>query len=372
MSDRFGVAVIKVGTSSVTDERGVLDDGALAKLAEELASARTVGWRVVLVLSGAVAAGMPALGIARRPTDMNTLQAIAAVGQHRLVARMDELLAPHAIVAGQVLLDPYDFVHRSQYLHARDTLHRLLDLGVLPVVNENDTVADDEIRFGDNDRLAALVAHLLQAEVLVLLTDTGGVYTADPRLDTGASLIEEIVEVDAALESIAGERGSARGSGGMASKLQAAKIAAWSGVRAVIASAALVGVIDDALAGRPVGTTVQPREERLPARKLWIAFAQGAEGRIVVDAGAQRALVDGGRSLLPAGVRGVDGDFDAEAAVEVVDEAGVAFAKGLVRMGAAQLRAAMGKRSADLDDGVPHEAIHRDDLVVLPRGRETD
>jgi glutamate 5-kinase len=360
------LAVVKVGTSSVTDERGVLDDTALTKLAAELASARAQGWQLVLVLSGAVAAGMPALGITARPADTSTLQAIAAVGQHRLVTRVDDLLAPFGLVAGQVLLDPYDFVHRSQYLHARDTLQRLLGLGVLPVVNENDTVADDEIRFGDNDRLAALVAHLLRAEVLVLLTDTGGLYTSDPRLDAAASLIEEIVEVDAALEAVAGQGGTARGSGGMASKLQAAKIAAWSGVRAVIASASQADVVAAALAGDAIGTTVQPRAERLPARKLWIAFAQRAEGSITVDDGARRALVSGGKSLLPAGVRAVEGDFDVDAAVEVVDLAGVAFAKGLVRMNTAQLRAAMGRRSAELGDGVPHEAIHRDDLVVLP------
>lgn len=360
------LAVVKVGTSSVTDSRGALDESALGKLAVDLARARAEGWKVVLVLSGAVAAGMPALGLDRRPTDMSTLQAIAAVGQPRLVGRMSELLAPHGIVAGQVLLDPYDFLHRSQYLHARDTLGRLLDLGVLPVVNENDTVADDEIRFGDNDRLAALVAHLLGAEVLVLLTDTPGLFTADPRLDAGASLIAEIVEVDTALEAVAGGTGSARGSGGMTSKLQAAKIAAWSGVRAVIAAAASDGVIVAALAGRSVGTTVQPRAERLAARKLWIAFAQAAEGRVVVDDGARRALVESGRSLLPAGIRAVEGTFDDAAAVEVVGPDGAVFAKGLVRMSGAELRQAMGKRSSELPEELRREAIHRDDLVVLP------
>ena len=365
MSDRR-VAIVKVGTSSVTDASGHLDEGMLTKLAGELATARNDGWQVVLVLSGAVAAGMPALGLVTRPTDVSTLQAIAAVGQPRLVARISELLSPHDVVAGQVLLDPYDFVHRSQYLHARDTLRRLLDLGVLPVVNENDTVADDEIRFGDNDRLAALVAHLLGADVLVLLTDTGGLFTADPRVDANASLIEEIVEIDAALEAVAGGIGSARGSGGMASKLQAAKIAAWSGVRAVIAPAAGADVIAGALAGRPVGTMFQPREERLSARKLWIAFAQGAEGRLIVDEGARRALTERHKSLLPAGVRGVEGDFDADAAVEVVGPDGVVFAKGLVRQSASSLRTWMGKHTSELPDDVAHETIHRDDLVVLP------
>ena len=233
----------------------------------------------------------------RRPTDTGTLQAIAAVGQPRLFARVASMFAEHDVVAGQVLLTPNDFVQRSQYLHARETLNRLLDLHVIPVVNENDTVADDEIRYGDNDRLAALVSHLLSARTLLLLTDTGGLFTADPGLDAGASLIEEIVEVDAALEAVAGASRSVAGSGGMASKLAAGKIAAWSGVRAVIAAAGVDNVVLDALEGRAVGTVIQPRAQRLASRKLWIAFARGAAGRIVVDAGARGA---GGRRPIAA------------------------------------------------------------------------
>ncbi len=284
------LAVVKVGTSSITDERGDLDDAAILKLCGDLAAAHSAGHRVVLVLSGAIAAGMPALGLTTRPTDVGTLQALAAVGQPRLIERLNAIFSAYDIVGGQVLLTPYDFVHRSQYLHARETLRRLLDLGVLPIVNENDTIADDEIRYGDNDLLAALVSHLLHADALVMLTDTAGLFTADPKQDEDASLIEEIVEVDAALERVAGGAGTARGSGGMASKLAAAKIAAWSGVRVVIAAAAADRVVVDALDGKPVGTAFPPRSQRLPSRKLWIAFAQGAKGRIIVDAGAaQRA-----------------------------------------------------------------------------------
>ena len=357
---------MKVGTSSITLPSGELDETALVKLADDLAAARAAGLRVVLVMSGAIAAGMPALGLTSRPTDMGTLQAIAAVGQPRLIERMSALLGKHDVVAGQVLLTPYDFFHRSQYLHARVTLQHLLDLGVLPIVNENDTVADDEIRYGDNDRLAALVSHMLGADVLLMLTDTAGVFTADPRRDDEASLIEEIVEIDAALESAVGGAGTERGSGGMASKLAAAKIAAWSGVRAVIASAALPGVVTDALAGRPVGTSFAPRAQRLPSRKLWIAFARASEGRIVVDAGARRALVDGGKSLLPAGVHGVEGHFEAEATVEIVDDAGSVFAKGVCHYTSQQLQSYQGRRTAELPEGFPHEVVHRDDLVVLP------
>ncbi len=358
--------VVKVGSSSVTHDDGAFDDDALLKLCTDLASVRDAGHQVVLVLSGAIASGMPALGFAQRPGDLGTLQAMAAVGQPRLFQRLSAMLADQGTIAGQVLLTPYDFVHRNQYLHARATLQRLLELGVLPIVNENDTIADDEIRYGDNDRLAALVSHLLRVDLLVLLTDTEGVFTADPRFSEDASLIEEIVEFDAALEAAAGGAGTDRGSGGMASKLAAAKMAAWSGVRAVIASASAPDVLAHAIAGDPVGTSFAPRPHRLSSRKLWIAFAQGSAGRVVVDDGARAALLDRGRSLLPAGVRGVDGDFDADAAIEVVDEHGRAFAKGLTRYSAADLRAFKGSHTTDLPDGLPHEVVHRDDLVVLP------
>jgi glutamate 5-kinase len=359
-------AVVKVGTSSITNDLGKIDDGALGKICDELARARADGHEIVLVCSGAIAAGLPQLGIDGRPSDIGTLQAIAAVGQPVLMARIGALLATHHLVAGQVLLTPYDFVHRTQYLHARETLDRLLGLGVVPIVNENDTIADDEIRYGDNDRIAALVANLVGAETLVLLTDTQGLFTADPRLDADASLIEEIAAVDEALESVAGGAGSARGSGGMASKLAAAKIASWSGIRAVIAAADQPDVVCDALAGKPVGTVVQPRGRRLASRKLWIAFAVGASGHVQVDDGARRALTSDGRSLLAAGVREVSGSFDPEAAVEVVGPDGRVFAKGLVRYSASALREVAGKRSADLPEGAPAEVIHRDDLVVLP------
>jgi glutamate 5-kinase len=360
--------VVKYGTSSVTDAAGRIDVGAIAKAAGEVAAVRSCGHQVVVVSSGAIAAGLPPLGLdARRPSDLPTLQAVAAVGQHRLVRTWDEALALLGLVAGQVLLAPLDFVHRSQYLHARQTLNRLLELGVVAVVNENDAVADDEIRFGDNDRLAALVSHLVAADLLVLLTDTQGLFTADPRLDASASLIEEIVSVDAELEKAAGGAGSQRGSGGMASKLAAAKIAAWSGVGVVIAAAERADVLVDAVAGTPgVGTIVRPRPARLPARKLWIAFAISASGTVVVDDGARAALVGGGRSLLPAGVVRVAGTFDADDAVEIAGVDGKVFAKGLVRHPSATIIGWAGRKSSELPPEVSPEIVHRDDLVVLP------
>jgi glutamate 5-kinase len=363
------IVVAKIGTSSLTDEMGEISRSAIEKLCAEVAAVRSEGHQVVIVTSGAIAAGLPSLGMGgpKRPRDARTLQAVSAVGQSRLMRVYDDVLASHGLIGGQVLLAPLDFMIRQQYLHARGTLTRLLELGTVPVVNENDAIADDEIRFGDNDRLAALVAHLVEAELLVLLTDTPGLLTADPRLDSSASLIEEIVEVDHELEQLAGGAGTVRGSGGMASKIAAAKISAWTGVRAVIASASREGVLLDALRATPgVGTVIQPRGTRLGARKLWIAFAVGSSGTIVVDDGAKSALVEGNRSLLPAGVVGVEGHFVQDDAVELATPDGKVFAKGLARMGSAMLSEFKGRRTSDLPAGVVHEVVHRDDLVMLP------
>ncbi len=363
------LVVAKIGTSSITDEHGLIVEEAIAKFCGEVAALRSLGHRVIAVTSGAIAAGLPAVGLGgdRRPSDPVTLQAASAVGQSRLMRVYDDQFAALGLVSGQVMLAPLDFGIRQQYLHARGTLLRLLDLGVVPVVNENDAIADDEIRVGDNDRLAALVAHLVGADVLVLLTDAAGLLTADPRLDPKASLIEEIVEFDAELEALAGGAGTARGSGGMASKVAAAKMASWSGVRAVIGSASRDGVLGDAVAGTAgVGTVVQPRPQRMAARKLWIAFAVETAGRVLVDAGAQRALMERPVSLLPAGVIAVEGVFTAEQAVDIAGPDGRTFAKGLARIGAADLAAVAGRRTVDLPEGLPTVVVHRDDLVVVP------
>ncbi len=267
MTDATGTAapgsartvVVKIGSSSVTAEGGGVDGAAIERLSADIAAVRAAGHSVVLVSSGAIAAGWAALNGGPRPTDPATLQAVSAVGQHRLMRVYDDAFAAHGLSVGQVLLAPLDFVHRQQYLHARQTLARLLELGVVPVVNENDATSDDEIRFGDNDRLAALVAHLVAADLLVLLTDTAGLLTADPRTTDEASLIEEVVEIDHELEMMAGGTGSVVGSGGMVSKLAAAKIAAWSGVETVIADAGRPGVVQAAVAGDT------GRGDRLPA-----------------------------------------------------------------------------------------------------------
>jgi len=355
-----GRVVVKVGTSSITDDDGALDPAAIAKVCAEIVGLREAGHDVVLVSSAAIAAGLPALGMTarRRPKDARTLQAVSAVGQARLMELYNRVLSDLGdVVAGQVLLAPLDFTVRRQYLHARSTLERMLELGVLPIVNENDAVADEEIRYGDNDRIAALVAQLLGADTLVLLTDAAGLFTADPRLDESASLIEEIVEIDRDLEAAAGGSGSNRGSGGMATKVAAAKIAAWSGVRTVIAAAERTDVLADALAAVPgVGTVVQPRTHGISARKVWIAFAVGSSGRVHVDDGARRALTERNSSLLAAGVTKVEGDFYVGDAVEVLDHDGRVIAKGLTRIDATSLRSP--------GTEVPSLVIHRDDLVA--------
>jgi glutamate 5-kinase len=346
------IAVVKIGSSSVTRET-------VRRLCDELAAARLDGHTVVVVTSGAIAAGWDALDRgAKRPSDPAVLQAVSAVGQHRLMRLWQDGFEPHGVLAGQVLLAPLDFIHRTQYLHARGTLRHLADLGVVPVVNENDAVADEEIRFGDNDRLAALVAHLVGAQLLVLLTDAPGLLTADPRRDAEASLIEEVVEIDHQLERLAGGPSSAVGSGGMASKLAAAKIATWSGVQTVIADAARPGVVAAALADEPgVGTVFRARTSRLSARKLWIAFALGSSGILSVDDGARTALTGRGRSLLAAGVTEVTGSFRPDDAVEIAGPDGVVFAKGLVRVHAERAGEWMGRRS--------QVVVHRDDLVLV-------
>ncbi len=359
--------VVKIGTSSVTDAEGNVDVESVAKLCTEIAEVRGNGHEVVVVTSGAVTAGVATLRPpGGRPRDLTTLQALSAIGQHRLMRVYDDALGAQGLLAGQVLLAPLDFGERRQYLHARATLGRLLELGVVPVVNENDAVADDELRYGDNDRLGALVANLLGADLLVLLTDTDGLFTADPRRDAGASLVEEVTAVDAALEAAAGGAGSAGGSGGMASKLAAARMAAWSGIRVVIAAARRPGVLADTVAGEPgTGTTFPPSRRRLPARKLWIAFALPALGRLRVDAGAVTAIVEREASLLPAGVVALEGAFEEGDAVDVVGPDGAVVAKGLARLPARRAGEWRGRRSGELADDLAREVVHRDDLVVL-------
>jgi glutamate 5-kinase len=351
--------VIKVGSTSLTSAAGTLEPGQLSFLAGQIAAARKLGAASVLVSSGAIAAGLTPIGLKRRPADIPTLQAAASVGQGLLVHAYQRAFSRRRISVGQVLLTQDDFVRRKAYVNARNTLQRLLELGMVPIVNENDAVATEEIRFGDNDRLAALVANLVHASLLVMLSDIEGLYSADPRTQR-AELLEHVDDVNAVGGLRAGRSRSGIGSGGMASKIEAVRIATASGVGVVIANGRRPNVVADILRGKPVGTYFPPRAGRAPSRKLWIAFARAPRGTIFVDSGAREALISGGKSLLAAGVTGSEGTFEMGDAVDVAGPDRAVFGRGLVNYAAQELPEIQGRRT---DGG--REVIHRDSLVIL-------
>ena len=323
----------------------------IGMVAETLAA----GHPAVLVTSGAVAAGLPALKLEKRPADLAGLQAAAAVGQGILMERYAAGFKAKGHLAGQVLLTKDVLGNRDQYLNARAALVRMLGLRIVPVVNENDTVTVEELRLGDNDRLAALTSHLVAAELLLILTDTEGLYTADPRLVDG-QFLSEVGYADEVLDGLTGS--GPLGSGGVAGKVAAARMAAHSGVPTIIASARTPDLIKQALAGDPVGTWVDPRPDRLSARKLWIAFGLDSAGSLIIDEGAVSALVRDDRSLLPVGITEVKGDFGHEAAVDIVDPGGRVIGRGLAAIPSHELNELIGQKGS-------REAIHRDDLVIL-------
>ena len=364
--------VIKIGSSSLTGKAGsALDAQAVNKLVDVVAACKKRGAEVVVVSSGAIAAGLAPLGLTTRPKDLATQQAAASVGQGLLVAQYTQSFARHSITASQVLLTTEDVVRRSHYQNAQRTLYRLLQLGVVPIINENDSVGTQEIRFGDNDHISALLSHLLKADVLILLTDIDGLYTSDPRTDVSATLVTDVFEGDPLMSVDAGSSSSNRGSGGMASKLSAARIASWSGVRAVIAQAQIESVLNKIVAGpiagtSTIGTTFHGSDRHLSSRQLWVAFASEVRGRVVVDGGAALALRGQAVSLLPAGVVGATGEFEVVNTVEVIDPDGGIIARGSSLMSVQQVQISAGRRTADLDEHFPQLVIHRDGLVILP------
>ena len=362
------IVVVKIGTSSITAPSGELDDAGVVKLCAEVAAARLDGHEVVLVCSGAIAAGLPALGLTERPSDIGTLQAVAAVGQPRLMERIGAILGGHGLVAGQVLLTPHDFGYRAQYVHARETLRRLLDLGVVPVVNENDTVSVDEIRVGDNDSLAALVATCLEAELVVLMTDVEGLYDKNPSQD-GATLLPEVTRVTAEIEKLAGDAGGAFSTGGMMTKVRAAKGLAARGISMALVSGRRNGALSELLAGRNIGTYFPAHAKRSEGRKGWLALAARGKGEIVVDAGARKALSEQGRSLLASGVKDVTGTFVVGDPVEISVDPGRPFARGLAGYGAEELKKIRGLKTPEIEKALGYkyldEVVHRNDLVLL-------
>ncbi len=362
-------AVVKVGSSLVTDEGRGLDAGAIARWAAQISALHQLGKQVVLVSSGAIAEGMQRLGWRRRPQQIHELQAAAAVGQMGLAQAYESGFAAHGLRSAQVLLTHADLADRARYLNARSTLVTLLNLGVVPVINENDTVVTDEIKVGDNDTLAALVTNLVEADVLVILTDQSGLYSADPRVDSSAVLIEQAQAGDPQLEAIAGGAGSAIGSGGMLTKVLAAKRAARSGATTVIASGREDDVLVRMANGVSIGTTLTARDPVLTARKQWLADHLQLKGRLLVDAGAARALQREGKSLLPIGVLQVDGEFARGDVVSCVGPDGAEVARGLVNYSSSEARQIARKPSHEIAATLGFieepELIHRDNLVVL-------
>ena len=361
--------VVKVGSALVTDEGRGLDAAAIARWAAQVAELRKLGRRVILVSSGAIAEGMQRLGWTRRPRAMNELQAAAAVGQMGLIQCYESCFRGHGLHTAQVLLTHADMADRQRYLNARSTLRTLLDMGVIPVINENDTVVTDEIKLGDNDTLGALVTNLLEADALVILTAQAGLYDADPRTHPKARLIEEAQAGDPALESMAGGTGSTLAKGGMLTKVLAAKRAARSGAHTVIASGREPDVLVRLAKGERIGTLFTARTVPLAARKQWLADHLTLTGRLRLDAGAVKALARDGKSLLPIGVVDVSGDFVRGEVVGCIDPEGREVARGLVNYSAEETRRIMRHPSGEIESILGYvdepELIHRDNLVLL-------
>jgi glutamate 5-kinase len=358
------LVVVKVGSNSLRGTDGGLDDAVVIDLVAQLVKLVRSGTRVVLVSSGAVAAGLGPLRLRTRPPDLPGLQAAASVGQGLLLHRYQSAFAVHGLACGQVLLMAGDMVDRRRYLNARNTFERLLDLGAVPVVNENDTVATEELRVGDNDRLAALVAGMLGADLLVLLSDVDAVYSRDPARHPDAAPIDRVDDLAAIEHLRVGGAGSGVGTGGMVTKLDAARIATLGAAHVVIADARRPGVIGEVVAGAEVGTWF-PARDRPERRKLWIAFATAPQGSLVVDGGAVRALVERGSSLLAVGITDVHGSFTAGAAVNVIGPDQQVVARGLVGFDAAVVRGMLGRPTGQLDADQRRAVVHRDSLVVL-------
>jgi glutamate 5-kinase len=358
--------VVKLGSSIVADEGGVLRGEVLDSVCEQVAELHRGGENVALVTSGAIALGMRLMDLRSRPGSIDELQAASAVGQGTLFRAYEERLGESDVHAAQVLLTSFDLAARMHYVNARQALTRLLDWRTVPVVNENDTTATDEITFGDNDFLSAQVAMLLGARLLVMLTDTPGLHTADPRLDASAELIESVDDFAELDRYEIGDRTSAFGSGGMRSKVAAAEMASAAGIPVVICDGTASATLSAAAAGDSVGTRFGAHPERTPSFKLWLRYAKPSRGRVMVDAGAARVLREQGSSLLPVGITAVEGDFAAGDAVEVVCDSEL-VGKGIANYSAAELARIKGMKSAEVAELLPNadeEAVHRDHFVL--------
>lgn len=362
--------VVKVGSSTITYPNGKRNFSRIDKLARELADLQNQGKEMILVTSGAVAVGVDRLGLPCKPATIPGKQAAAAVGQGVLMHTYEKFFADYGQTVAQVLLTKTESVDRHRYANSRNTFMELLKQRVIPIVNENDVVALDELKIGDNDNMSALVAGIADADLVIILSDIDGLYTANPQTHPEAQLVPLVTEITPAIEASAGGVGSARGTGGMATKIQAAKAATSSGIHLVIASGTEKDAVSRILAGENIGTLFVSRENRLQFRKRWLAFGARIKGSVIVDEGCARALHKaGGCSILPAGIIGVSGEFEAGSTVSVLDMSGRELARGLARYAASELEQIKGCRSSEIENILGHknfdEVIHRDDLVIL-------
>lgn len=365
--------VVKIGSSTLTTSESSIDYDFLRTVASQIVQVRDAGWQPIIVTSAAIACGLEALGIEKRPSDLPNLQAAASVGQSALSTAYAEAFAPHGVITSTVLLTRRDTADRQAYLHARDTLWRLLELGVVPIVNENDTVSVEQIRFGDNDTLAALVACLVDAKLVVILSDIDGLFDANPHFHPEAKLIPEVDVIDESVMAVAGEAGTTMGSGGMITKIKAARVLMAAGIPMVLCNGRREGVIVDAAAGKPVGTRFAAKEKphEITPKKLWIALGDAAHGALIVDEGAKTALIHRGSSLLAVGVKAVEGHFDAGDIVDIKDETGHILARGKVAFSSDEVALAIGRTREQLQANrllaslAEKPLVHRDDLVVF-------
>ena len=360
-------AVIKVGTGVLTRDED-LNVRAISHLARDMAWLMDQGCQVILVSSGAIGSGVKKMGLTERPADIPHKQAAAAVGQPRLMLAYEKAFGRYKKKVAQILLTRDDLCHRRRYLNARNTLNVLLDWQILPIVNENDTVVVDELKFGDNDNLSAMITHLMDAQVLINLTDIDGLYDKDPHVHNDASLAPLVSKIDRTLERAAREMPGALGTGGMSSKVRTAKKVTTSGIPMVIASGLKPNILKDLFQGKDMGTLFLPRREKMTSKKCWIAFTLKAKGAIRVDSGAARAICKQGRSLLPIGIIDVEGEFSEGAMVRCLDPNGIPFARGLVNHRASDIRKVMGLKTGEIEERLGHrhydEVIHRDNLVL--------
>ncbi len=361
--------VIKIGSRVLTDDTGALDGEIIQQLSSDMAAVMANGIQVVLVSSGAVAAGRNLLGMTERPRTIPQKQAAAAVGQPRLMRLYEESFSRHGLVTAQVLLTSDDLSNRNRFLNARATIDQLLACGAVPIINENDTVAVSEIKFGDNDNLSALVTNLVEAQLLVILTDIEGFYSSDPNKDPNARLIPIVKGITRDIEKAAGSSGSSVGTGGMATKVAAAKKTGKSGVATIVAPGKRKGAIEAAISTEDIGTLFLPAKEGINSRKHWIAYTLRPSGKLFVDNGAKRAILEKGTSLLPSGITGIEGRFDRGARIRICGEDGIEFARGITDYGCDEIKSIKGRKSSDIEEILGYrygdEVIHRDNLVII-------